>query len=140
MGMGTLISVITIIYIFYYTGNIVYDMFFKSKNYLSNDNNVEEFVLTDDVKENNSLVNISIDDVETLNNPISVIDEELELESIEIPIEENLKSKYAEEELIDKIAEAKQKSRERFKDFLNQAYNSVQLVKEINGQKIYSIN
>lgn len=73
--MTKFVIIVVVIYVFYYAGNIIYDLYFKKTKLPNEDENKEEFsikhITEDDVK------NIDIDDVENIETSKSFeIDEE----------------------------------------------------------------
>ena len=64
------------VYLLYYAGNIVYDLFLK-KDSSKRDEESEEYALTEFTGNNTAIKQVSIDDVEHLNTPSSFSSKEL---------------------------------------------------------------
>jgi superfamily II helicase len=77
--MTKIIITILAIYLFYYAGNIIYDLYFKKDNSEKKEE-IEEFSLNEFAEYNNDKVqDIRIDDVENINVPSSFNSKELSI-------------------------------------------------------------
>ena len=77
--MTKIIITILAIYLFYYAGNIIYDLYFKKDNSEKKEE-IEEFSLNEFAEYNNDKVqDIRIDDVENINVPSSFNSRELSI-------------------------------------------------------------
>ena len=77
--MTKIIITILAIYLFYYAGNIIYDLYFKKDNSEKKEE-IEEFSLNEFAENNNDKVqDIRIDDVENINVPSSFNSKELSI-------------------------------------------------------------
>lgn len=75
--MIKIITTIIAVYLLYYAGNIVYDLFIKKDNSVKKDDS-EEYSLTEFSQDNkNEVQKIEIDDVENINTPNSFNKKEL---------------------------------------------------------------
>ncbi|MGI9580105.1 hypothetical protein ACR1PO_02725 [Chryseobacterium sp. RRHN12] len=93
------------VYLLYYAGNIVYDLFLK-KDAALKENEAEEYALTEFTEQNkNEIKSVSIDDVEHLNTPNSFNTKELFSSNGEEPDDphdlENWRKKFESEQDID---------------------------------------
>lgn len=96
---------ILVVYLLYYAGNIVYDLFLKKETVVKDDEG-EEFALETFAEMNtNEITEVSIDDVEHLNTPNSFLKKELfpptEIEPDESRDLDYYKKKFESEEEID---------------------------------------
>lgn len=147
------------IYFVYYTGNFVYDLFIQKNKQVETDQ-IEEFSISDFANsEAKKPQNIGIDDVENLITPNSFVKDEISSATTqEEPDIDDLRKKFeAEQELdefnsnivqepndIQNIASEpiykeiqEQKSSVNWNSLLALSETSVQLVKNIEGQKVY---
>ncbi|KUJ50058.1 hypothetical protein [Chryseobacterium sp. JAH] len=159
-----IISIISV-YLLYYVGNIIYDLFLK-KDISKNQDETEEYSLNDFLDNNTTEVQqVSIDDVENINTPNSFNKRELS-PVIEDGHNENRdleywRNKFESENDIDsfnEISESKeveeistvvqventpmpnsrnQSYHKQFYQFLNLAETSVQVLADHDGYKIY---
>ena len=136
------------VYILYYAGNIIYDLFLK-KAVITNQEESEVFSLSDftDKKEDAKIV--GIEDVENLITPQSFTKKEV----IPKPSSENeerlsldeLRQRFESEQDLDDISDSepeKKKETPKEKDsnwqnILNLSETMVQLVSNIDGHKVY---
>lgn len=92
------------IYLLYYAGNIVYDLFLK-KDSSKRDEESEEYALTEFTGNNTAIKQVSIDDVEHLNTPSSFSSKELFSSTVEERDEphdlEDWRKKFESEQDID---------------------------------------
>lgn len=78
--MGKVLIITGLLYLLYYTGNVVYDLFIKKQIVSSNENDGELISLENIIEEiPNSVTNIYEDEVENLNLPSSYDYNEMEL-------------------------------------------------------------
>ena len=78
--MGKVLIITGLLYLLYYTGNVVYDLFIKKQIVNSNENDGELIILENIIEEiPSSVTNIYEDEVENLNLPSSYDYEEMEL-------------------------------------------------------------
>jgi len=106
--MGKFAAILIAIYILYYAGNIIYDLFIK-QDAVINDEESEEFILIDFRDKNRDEVqNIGVENVEDLNTPDSFNTRELPLSSDQDSEErqdlEHLREKFESEQDIDSFA------------------------------------
>lgn len=159
-----IISIISV-YLLYYAGNIIYDLFLK-KDITKNQDETEEFSLNDFLDNNTTEVQeVSIDDVENINTPNSFNKKELspvrEEEQDENRDLEYWRNKFESENDIDSFDEVseskepeeihnveqieniqnldskKQSYYKQFYQFLNLAETSVQVLADRDGYKVY---
>ncbi|CAA7197004.1 hypothetical protein [Chryseobacterium potabilaquae] len=146
------------LYIVYYIGNIVYDLFLKKEN-VSSIEESQVFSISDIAKESQEdIQNIEIEDVENLNTPHSFNYQELEYSSQDPTILEERpdidvwRKKFEAEESIDSFeieknvlskerAESSEIEKNNFegkwKKMLNLAETNVQVITNIDGYKVY---
>lgn len=94
--MGKVLIITGLLYLLYYTGNVVYDLFIKKQIVNSNENDGELISLESIIEEiPSSVTNIYEDEVENLNLPSSYDYEEMELPNDD---GESFISKHYEEE------------------------------------------
>lgn len=178
--MIKIITSIIAIYLLYYAGNIVYDLFLK-KDSSKKPDETEEYSLTEFSEENkNEVHRIEIDDVENINTPNSFNKKELfpaneEEQQYESRDLDYIRKKFESEQDIDdfyNVLEKHEKPNEKeqkktisldsqqedivqeqekkessspnldalhkqFKDFLNLAETSVQVILNQDGHKVY---
>ena len=178
--MIKIITSIIAIYLLYYAGNVVYDLFLK-KDSSKKPDETEEYSLTEFSEDNKSKVQkIEIDDVENINTPNSFNKKELFPANQEEQQDENrdldhFRKKFESEQDIDdfyNVPEINEKPNEKeqketvsldsqqedivqeqekkeipspnldalhkqFKDFLNLAETSVQVLSDRDGYKVY---
>ncbi|HCD9233398.1 TPA: hypothetical protein NEG48_000356 [Elizabethkingia anophelis] len=151
--MEKIVIIITVLYLLYYGGNIIYDLFLKKEIIVITDE-TEEFTLSDFAEKNKEEIQgVGIEDVENLNTPksfstnseaISVKNESPE----ERPDIDRWREKFEAEEDIDQYdsltkaipnqPEEKPISKNTdWKKMLNLAETSVQVVANIEGHKVY---
>lgn len=163
------------VYLLYYAGNILYDLFLKKEKEVYKEE-TEEFSLSEiSERYEDHTKNVGIEDVENLNTPRSFNKNIFHSDSIEGKEErqdlEHLREQFESEQDIDnfqndekieeeqpKISEAlpshkevaipnqntddrsltvTQSTKDKFRDLLNLAETSVQLISNIDGYKIY---
>lgn len=92
------------VYLLYYAGNIVYDLFVKKDSSLKEEES-EEYALTEFTGNNTSIKEVTIDDVEHLNTPSSFSSKELISSTQELSDElydlEDWRRKFESEQHID---------------------------------------
>ncbi|OPC29209.1 hypothetical protein [Elizabethkingia miricola] len=152
--MEKIVIIITVLYLLYYGGNIIYDLFLKKEIIVITDE-TEEFTLSDFADQNKEEVQgVGIEDVENLNTPksftansevISIKDDSPE----ERPDMDRWREKFEAEENIDRYdsnshppltqhQEEKLISKSTdWKKMLNLAETSVQVIANNNGHKVY---
>lgn len=149
------ISIILGLYILYYAGNIIYDLFLKKEKIIETENNEQSFSLSE-LKENPTVV--GIEDVENIITPKSY--EETEDTFLSANDEnqdiEKLKSKFEEESNLNEekpstIVENKVEQNEKssivdkpilsksIKNILSDIDTRVKMVANYEGQKVYHI-
>lgn len=158
------------VYLVYYAGNILYDLFLKKDKEAYNEE-TEEFSLSEISEQFEDLTkNVGIEDVENLNtpksfnknlfhsDPIEGTDERQDLEYLreqfeseqdidkfqnDEKIEEaetlpgHTEETIPDQNIIERSLTATQDNRNKFRDLLNLAETSVQLISSIDGYKIY---
>ncbi len=152
--MEKIVIIITVLYLLYYGGNIIYDLFLKKEIIVITDE-TEEFTLSDFAEKNKEEVQgVGIEDVENLNTPksfttnsetISVKNDSPE----ERPDIDEWREKFEAEENIDRYDSNPQPPRTQhqeekpiskstdWKKMLNLAETSVQVIANNNGHKVY---
>lgn len=149
------IPIILGLYILYYAGNIIYDLFLKKEKIIETENNEQSFSLSE-LKENPTVV--GIEDVENIITPKSY--EETEDTFLSANDEnqdiEKLKSKFEEESNLNEekpstIVENKVEQNEKssivdkpilsksIKNILSDIDTRVKMVANYEGQKVYHI-
>lgn len=177
--MIKIITTIIAVYLLYYAGNIVYDLFIKKDNSVKKDDSEEYSLAEFSEKHKDEIQQVHIDDVENINTPGSFNKEELFKDNHELQDEtrdlayfrtkfeseqdiddliinsevpEKLKEKEKEEVAdLDSKQEGSRKNNEeteaklpklssyhqQFKNFLNLAETSVQVLSDREGYKVY---
>ncbi len=145
--MGTFIIIILVVYFIYYGANIVYDLFFRKEKSTEHDDDIQEFKIEEIAEDNKENVkSIGIDDVETLITPQEETNYNEEEDNGEVEVNmKQLQQKHEEEQQLeifnkDKdeiIKKEKKKRKERFFELMKLAETNVQMVGDIQGQKIY---
>lgn len=152
--MEKIVIIITVLYLLYYGGNIIYDLFLKKEILVITDE-TEEFTLSDFAEKNKEEIQgVGIEDVENLNTPksfttnsetISVKNDSPE----ERPDIDEWREKFEAEENIDQYDSNPQPLRTQhqeekpiskstdWKKMLNLAETSVQVIANNNGHKVY---
>lgn len=141
--MTNFILITIAIYVLYYAGNIVYDLFVAKEKKLATEEDKEEFSLENlaDADEVN-VTQVDLDSVEeiTSSNSIEIDEEEIfsgeENEEITFntgEVEDTLS--FAENTV--SVESIKEVQRKRFRDILNQAETSVQVVLNAEGEKLF---
>ncbi|HFK5538401.1 TPA: hypothetical protein ACGZ96_003565 [Elizabethkingia anophelis] len=152
--MEKIVIIITVLYVLYYAGNIIYDLLLKKEIIVVTDES-EEFTLSDFADQNKEEVQgVGIEDVENLNTPksftansevISIKDDSPE----ERPGMDRWREKFEAEENIDQydshpqapiISPKEEKPISKntdWKKMLNLAETSVQVIANNNGHKVY---
>lgn len=152
--MERIVIIIIVLYVLYYTGNIIYDLFLK-KEIITVTDESEEFTLSEFAQQNKEEIQgVGIEDVENLNTPksfttnseaISIKNESPE----ERPDIDKWREKFEAEENIDQydsltesIPIHPQEEKPIFKNtdwkkILNLAETSIQVVANIDGHRVY---
>ncbi|MRI64243.1 hypothetical protein EDM00_09605 [Ornithobacterium rhinotracheale] len=160
------ISIVLFVYIIYYAGNIIYDLFLKKDKPREGEEEVQQFTLGDLAKETQEeIVNVDIDEAEEINAPESFITDEPNLFESEEPQRVSLSEmqrKFEEESKLEETEsekpqkneneeenaggssnenekEVRQNPKKRFKDILKEAETSVRMIDNIDGEKVYNI-
>ncbi|GJH40064.1 hypothetical protein RCZ04_06140 [Capnocytophaga sp. HP1101] len=171
--MTTFFQIVIIVYLLYYAGNILYDLYFKKEKQAVEEEDKQEFSLSG-IEQETKVTNIDFSDVEELATSSSTEIDEKDLfpstddESATVPDEvlNAMMRKHQEEEQLDSeesnnsntdtssdntggentelTAEKKQEflkdNKARFKDIMNMAETSVQVVVSGEGEdgiKVY---
>lgn len=148
--MGKFTLGIVVVYILYYAGNIIYDLYIRKEKIVETDEATEYAMegVSDETEE--YIQNVNIDDVENIRMPQSFEREENILE--EPQNLESLQKKYEEENEIEQINDKQEIQEEKTSivDRAIQSTNLINIVNEINsrvkvvanyeGQKVYNIN
>ncbi len=155
--MGQFVLIVISIYILYYGGNIIYDLFFKKEKIIQDDNNLEEFSISDFAEEIKEDVNeVGIDDVENMITPqkeeyieegqeqepnMEQMRERFETEQIleEQENEPKLSEKERKKQLEQEKEKARKERRKKHYDMMRMAETSVQILENVEGQKVYQI-
>lgn len=136
------------VYVLYYAGNIVYDLFLK-KTTTTNQEESEIFSLSDFTNEKKDATVVGIEDVENLTMPKSFTQKEivpkLSEGNEERPSLEELRQRFESEQDLDDVPqnEPEQKNEvQKTKDnqwyqILNLSETMVQLVSNVDGHKVY---
>ncbi len=141
----------------YYGGNIIYDLFLKKEKVIEDDNNLEEFSMSDfadEVKED--VRQVGIDDVENMVTPQKEEYVEAEQGVAEEPNIEQMREQFEAEQELEKqesepklsdaerkkqLEEQREKARKerqkKHREMLRMAETSVQVLESIDGQKVY---
>lgn len=152
--MGKFTLILILIYVLYYAGNIVYDLYFKKETTVKTEEtevfSLEEFA--DEISEN--VTKIGIDDVEDLNTPdsFSRVEKNFEIPENPQPDLEELRKRFDEESTtesdashIDKTSVPKssdaivRKTQKELINMLNLAESSVQVVGQQDGYLAYKM-
>ena len=135
------------VYILYYAGNIIYDLFLK-KAVITNQEESEVFSLSDFSETEDAKI-VGIEDVENLNTPQSFTKKEVipkpSSEDEERLSLDELRQRFESEQDLDDISDSepeKKKETPKEKDsnwqnILNLSETMVQLVSNIDGHKVY---
>ena len=136
------------VYVLYYAGNIVYDLFFK-KSSTTNQEESEIFSLSDFTDEKKGATVVGIEDVENLTMPKSFTQKEIipkfSAENEERPSLEELRQRFESEQDLDDVPQNEQEQKneaQKTKDnqwyqILNLSETMVQLMSNIDGHKVY---
>lgn len=136
------------LYVIYYAGNIIYDLFIK-KEAVVNQEESEVFSFSDFTADKDAPAVVGIKDVENLNMPQSFTKKEiipkLSPENAERPSLEELRQRFESEQDLDDVSQGepeKKKEAPKTKDsgwhqILNLSETMVQLVSNIDGHKVY---
>lgn len=136
------------VYVLYYAGNIVYDLFLK-KTTTTNQEESEIFSLSDFTNEKKDATVVGIEDVENLTMPKSFTQKEivpkLSEENEERPSLEKLRQRFESEQDLDDDPqnEPEQKNEvpktkdNQWYQILNLSETMVQLVSNVDGHKVY---
>lgn len=143
--MGKVFGIIAVIYILYYAGNIVYDLFIKKDNTVEAEQS-DDFAIGE-IPDN--MQNIEIDDVENIRTPNSfnTMNNDAEEDDDGVASEESWKKKYEEENNINnlsepipeplKLNEIKENPQNGWETLMLQASTNVSVVKDRDGNNIY---
>ncbi|WP_068596981.1 hypothetical protein [Vaginella massiliensis] len=135
------------LYVVYYAGNIVYDLFFRKEKKIVTDES-EEFTLKDITTE---LSEVYIDDVEEIDTPGEFIQHDfdtVEREENDRPDLDQLREKFEREEEFDfenslnkatqeNVVKKVTEEKNNWKDLMKMSETMVQVVKDYDGQKVY---
>lgn len=149
--MGKFTSIFLVVYLLYYAGNIIYDLFLRKDNKLIDDDIEDEFSIDGNAEEDKMNVkSVGIDDVENVVRPVienNTVEEESHSEKEVEPDIDNMRRKFEDEKEIETFNEPnkkvqskksfKEKNKERFKEMMKMAETNVQLVDSYEGQKVY---
>lgn len=136
------------VYVLYYAGNIVYDLFLK-KTTTTNQEESEIFSLSDFTNEKKDVTVVGIEDVENLTMPKSFTQKEivpkLSEGNEERPSLEELRQRFESEQDLDDVPqnEPEQKNEvpktkdNQWYQILNLSETMVQLVSNVDGHKVY---
>lgn len=136
------------VYVLYYAGNIVYDLFLK-KTTTTNQEESEVFSLSDFTNEKKDATVVGIEDVENLTMPKSFTQKEiipkLSPQDEERPSLEELRQRFESEQDLDDVPqkEPEQKNEapktrdNQWYQILNLSETMVQLVSNVDGHKVY---
>ncbi|MGQ1928987.1 hypothetical protein [Ornithobacterium rhinotracheale] len=162
------ISIVLFVYIIYYAGNIIYDLFLKKDKPKEGEEEIQELTLGDYAQEaQEEIVNVDIDEAEEINAPESFITDEPNLFESKEPQRVSLSEmqrKFEEESKLEdesekpqkneneeenaggssnekekEIREVRQNPKKRFKDILKKAETEVRMIDNIDGEKVYNI-
>ena len=158
------IPIILGLYLLYYVGMVIYDLFLKKEKVVEAENSEQNYSISDFAQQNKETpVVVGIEDVENIRTPKSY--EEIQEPFLSATDEnqdiEKLKSKYEDENNLEeeemKIAENKIEPEEqienknpsiadkpisnlKIKDILNHINTKVKMVANYDGQKVYHIH
>ena len=142
--MAKVFGIIAIIYIVYYAGNIIYDLFIKKDNTVETEQS-DDFVIGE-VPDN--MQNIEIDDVENIKTPNSFNMHNNNAENKDTSMDENSwRKKYEEENEINSVSNAepeplvlkeiKENENDVWERMMLKASTSVSVIKDNAGNFIY---
>lgn len=156
--MGKSFLIIFGVYILYYTGNILYDLFLKKEKVVETENNEQSFSLSELADQHQEKpISVEIEDVENIRTPQSFENEPYDfLSANEEPQSmEDLQKKYEDENQLNEMEHSEtpqEKIEEKtnsiidkpikslsIKDLLNDANTKVKMVANYEGQKVYNI-
>lgn len=153
--MATFIQYLILVYLLYYSGNILYDIFIRKPKTPIDEQDKEEFSLGEFVKP--KVINVELDDVELMNTNSTMEVEEEELfgnSSGENDMNlDTLKQKFEQEEHLStdtsntssptssKIneEEVKKKNKQTMREIMRMVQTQVQVVGSIGNEKIFCI-
>ncbi|SIT96859.1 hypothetical protein SAMN05660493_01554 [Epilithonimonas bovis DSM 19482] len=137
------------VYILYYGGNILYDLFIKKEKVIVADEG-ETFSLEDiAAKDSEPISNVGIEDVENINMPNQFQKNEWsnnnDEDSSHVQDIEELRKRFEAEQEIDDISSTKNKietppvakKKSEWKEFLGKAETNVRLVANYEGHKVF---
>lgn len=158
------IPIILGLYLLYYVGMVIYDLFLKKEKVVEAENSEQNYSISDFAQQNKETpVVVGIEDVENIRTPksyeeiqepfLSATDENQDIEKLKNKYEDE--NKLEEEEM--EIAENKTESEEqtenknpsiadkpisnlKIKDILNHINTKVKMVANYDGQKVYHIH
>lgn len=157
--MGKIYLAIAVLYIVYYSGNIIYDLFIKKDKNSNNEATSEVFLIgEDDIMDD--VKNVVIDDIESIKTPEVFENKELGKISntnFEKPDTELWRKRFEDEQNIDAYMENENKQEKvndiskssneetkslkkrniEWKDMMNLAETQVRVINSIDGYKIY---
>jgi len=153
--MATFIQYLILVYLLYYSGNILYDIFIRKSKTPIDEQDKEEFSLGEFVKP--EVINVELDDVELMNTNSTMEVEEEELfgnSSGENDMNlDTLKQKFEQEEHLStdtsntssptsyKIneEEVKKRNKQTMREIMRMVQTQVQVVGSIGNEKIFCI-
>ena len=153
--MATFIQYLILVYLLYYSGNILYDIFIRKPKTPIDEQDKEEFSLGEFVKP--EVINVELDDVELMNTNSTMEVEEEELfgnSSGENDMNlDTLKQKFEQEEHLStdtlntsnptssKIneEEVKKRNKQKMREIMRMVQTQVQVVGSIDNEKLFCI-
>ena len=158
------IPIILGLYLLYYVGMVIYDLFLKKEKVIEADNNEQNFSLSEFAEQQyQEPISVGIEDVENIRTPksyeeiqepfLSATDENQDIEKLKNKYEDENKLEEEEMEIAENKIEPevqtenknpsiadKPISNLKIKDILNHINTKVKMVANYDGQKVYHIH
>lgn len=152
------IPIILGLYLLYYVGMVIYDLFLKKEKVVEAENSEQNYSISDFAQQNKETpVVVGIEDVENIRTPksyeetqepfISATDENQDIEKLKNKYEDENKLEEEEMEIAEEQTENKNPSiadkpisNLKIKDILNHINTKVKMVANYDGQKVYHIH
>jgi hypothetical protein len=152
------IPIILGLYLLYYVGMVIYDLFLKKEKVVEAENSEQNYSISDFAQQNKETpVVVGIEDVENIRTPksyeeiqepfLSATDENQDIEKLKNKYEDENKLEEEEMEIAEEQTENKNPSiadkpisNLKIKDILNHINTKVKMVANYDGQKVYHIH
>lgn len=152
------IPIILGLYLLYYVGMVIYDLFLKKEKVVEAENSEQNYSISDFAQQNKETpVVVGIEDVENIRTPksyeeiqepfLSATDENQDIEKLKSKYEDENKLEEEEMEIAEEQTENKNPSiadkpisNLKIKDILNHINTKVKMVANYDGQKVYHIH